>query len=53
MAGAYLGYGAVTLVGHGLIHGVAALTGPGYGPVSTTLEKMFAIPIDKERVQLV
>ncbi len=44
--GSTLGYGLVTLTGHGLIQIVSLCTGPlFYAPVSATLTKMFAIPI--------
>jgi hypothetical protein len=45
--GSVLGYGAVTLAGHGTIQAVSLCTGPLYKPVSITLTKMFAIPIHK------
>jgi len=44
-AGSILGYGGVTFIGHGLIHGVAALTGPFYAPTAATLTTMCAAPI--------
>lgn len=48
--GATIGYGGVTLVGHGAIHLIALCTGPAYTPVSATLEKMLAIPIHKAAI---
>lgn len=44
-AGAWLGYGAVTFLGHGAIHLAAVCTGPFYAPTAATLTSMCSVPI--------
>ncbi|HLB40284.1 MAG TPA: hypothetical protein VJJ83_00710, partial [Candidatus Babeliales bacterium] len=51
-AGATLGYGLVTFVGHGVIELVSVCTGPAYVPVSQTLHKMLAAPIHSAAVSV-